>query len=65
MFDLRMYGNEIKEIVKFDGIEYRKYEIEEIFQYHAKCRDEFGNVECFSVGDLITMGALHDKFLRL
>ena len=58
MFDLRLYGNEIKEIVTFDGIEQRKYNVEEIFQYHVKCRDEFGGTECFNVGDLVTMGAL-------
>ena len=58
MIDLRMFGNELNTIVKYeDGIK-RKFTVDEIFQFHVKCHDETGRVECFNMGDLVTMGVL-------
>ena len=58
MIDLRLFGNELNEIIIREEGTKRKYTVDEIYQFHVKCHDENGHVECFNMGDLVRNGVL-------
>jgi hypothetical protein len=58
MIDLRMFGNELNEFTKRDELGTKRYTVDEIYQFHVKCHDQNGMIECFNMGDLVTMGVL-------
>lgn len=64
MFDLRLFGNEIGEIVRNEDGRKHKFKVDEIYPFFVKCHDEVGRVECFNLGDLISMGAFKTNYER-
>ena len=58
MTDLRMFGTELNIIKKTEDEVTHYFTVDEIYQYQVKCHDEEGRIECFGIGDLVTLGAL-------
>ena len=61
MIDLRAIGSELTEITKHENGVKTKYIVDKVYPFIVKCHDHNGNVECFSIGDLVVMGELKTK----
>lgn len=58
MIDLRLFANELTEVINYeDGIK-RKYTVDNVYPFFIRCHSASGSTMCFNIGDLVIMGVL-------